>query len=134
MERQNAEQWDGIKLDVLAQAYMDTRRQMWSILAAHVGEKWQVVEQKCMEKGLKNLNQAYRSAQKKQGTYDGQHDDSGVAISDLDEENDDRLPDVPEASVQLDYSFPMQARVPSIQSMLVTYPSQTFQQQHQPPN
>jgi hypothetical protein len=46
MERQNAEQWDGVKLDVLAQAYMDARRDMWSILAARVGEKWQLVEQK----------------------------------------------------------------------------------------
>jgi hypothetical protein len=46
MERQNAEQWDGVKLDVLAQAYMEVRRDMWSILAARVGEKWQLVEQK----------------------------------------------------------------------------------------
>jgi hypothetical protein len=46
MERQNAEQWDGVKLDVLAQAYMDTRREMWSIMAARVGEKWTTIEQK----------------------------------------------------------------------------------------
>ena len=46
MERQNAEQWDGVKLDVLAQAYMEARRDMWSLLAARVGEKWQLVEQK----------------------------------------------------------------------------------------
>lgn len=47
MERQNAEQWDGgVKLDVLAQAYMEVRREMWSILAARVNEKWQLVEQK----------------------------------------------------------------------------------------
>ena len=46
MERQNAEQWDGVKLDVLAQAYMDARRELWVILADRVGEKWQVVEQK----------------------------------------------------------------------------------------
>ncbi|CAE7205856.1 hypothetical protein PTNB73_07239 [Pyrenophora teres f. teres] len=78
MERQNAEQWDGVKLDVLAQAYMEVRRDMWSILAARVGEKWQLVETKCMEKGLKNLTQAYRSAQKKleNGTYHD-HEDSG---------------------------------------------------------
>ncbi|KAL7779241.1 hypothetical protein CFE70_008744 [Pyrenophora teres f. teres 0-1] len=80
MERQNAEQWDGVKLDVLAQAYMEVRRDMWSILAARVGEKWQLVETKCMEKGLKNLTQAYRSAQKKleNGTYHD-HEDSGHA-------------------------------------------------------
>jgi hypothetical protein len=46
MERQNAEQWDGVKLDVLAQAYMEVRRDMWGLLAARVNEKWQVVEQK----------------------------------------------------------------------------------------
>jgi hypothetical protein len=46
MERQNAEQWDGVKLDVLAQAYMEVRRDMWSMLAARVGEKWQLVETK----------------------------------------------------------------------------------------
>lgn len=46
MERMNAEQWDGVKLDVLAQAYMEVRRDMWSLLAARVGEKWQLVETK----------------------------------------------------------------------------------------
>jgi len=47
MERQNAEQWDGgVKRDVLSLAYMEVRREMWSILAARVNEKWQLVEQK----------------------------------------------------------------------------------------
>jgi hypothetical protein len=47
MERENAEKWDGgVKLDVLAQAYMEVRKEMWSLLAARVGEKWQVVETK----------------------------------------------------------------------------------------
>lgn len=46
MERQNAEQWDGVKLEILAQAYMDVRQEMWSLLAARVGEKWQLVETK----------------------------------------------------------------------------------------
>lgn len=46
MERQNAEQWDGVKLDVLATAYMEVRREMWSLLANRVGEKWTLVEQK----------------------------------------------------------------------------------------
>ncbi|KAF2709445.1 hypothetical protein K504DRAFT_274305 [Pleomassaria siparia CBS 279.74] len=126
MERQNAEQWDGVKLDVLAQAYMDVRRDMWTILAAKVGEKWTLVEQKCMEKGMKNLTQAYRSAQKKQGAYD----DSGVDLEE--EESDDRQPlsDVLEDSPQPDYlhdahlhhhgqaQVQVQGRVPSIQSML----------------
>lgn len=46
MEKQNAEQWDGVKLDVLAQAYMEVRRDMWSLLASRVGERWQLVETK----------------------------------------------------------------------------------------
>ena len=46
IERQNAEQWDGVHLDVLAQAYMEVRRDMWMMLAARVGEKWQLVETK----------------------------------------------------------------------------------------
>ncbi|KAF2476241.1 uncharacterized protein BDR25DRAFT_277253 [Lindgomyces ingoldianus] len=130
MEKQHAEQWDGVKLEDLAQAYMNVRREMWSILAAQVGEKWQLVEQKCMEKGLKNLSQAYRSAQKKQGTYDSQ-DDSGIGVSDPEDEADDRhadMNDIPEGSVQYPASNSSGQRVPSIQSML-QYPS-SFQQQH----
>ncbi|KAF2751702.1 hypothetical protein M011DRAFT_393302 [Sporormia fimetaria CBS 119925] len=124
MERQNAEQWDSVKLDVLAQAYMEVRREMWSLLAARVGEKWTLVESKCMEKGLKNLNQAYRSAQKKQGTYE-EGGDSGIGHSDLDEESE-RMPsanpsDVSAPMQQYGYphAYPMpQQRMPSIQNML----------------
>ncbi|KAF2643413.1 hypothetical protein P280DRAFT_252236 [Massarina eburnea CBS 473.64] len=127
MERQNAEQWDGVKLDVLAQAYMDARREMWSILANRVGEKWTVVEQKCMEKGLKNLNQAFRSAQKKGAN------DSGISISDQDE--DDRTVELAFPHHQ---SFPYVPRVSSIQSILqptsMGYHSHShYQQQQQPP-
>ena len=46
MERQSVDEWDGPKLDLLAQAYMDARKQMWLILAYQLGEKWQVVERK----------------------------------------------------------------------------------------
>jgi hypothetical protein len=156
MERQNAEQWDGVKLDVLAQAYMEVRREMWSLLAARVGEKWQLVETKvcsslisrspfqlntdstqCMEKGLKNLTQAFRSAQKKleNGTYHDQ--DSGIGISDLEEEQEDHhvempaMPTLPEAHYYSN-GYPsqqqQQQRVPSIQSML-----HPMQHQHQHP-
>ncbi|CAN9235365.1 unnamed protein product [Alternaria alternata] len=137
MERQNAEQWDGVKLDVLAQAYMEVRRDMWSMLAARVGEKWQLVETKCMEKGLKNLTQAYRSAQKKleNGTYHD-HEDSGVGVSDLEEEQEDHhvdlhtLSTIPDTHYSAYPSYPMQRqqRVPSIQSML--QPMQQHQQHH----
>ena len=54
MEKQNAEQWDGVKLDILAQAYMEARREMWSILAARVGEKWQLVETKVGSHSTRN--------------------------------------------------------------------------------
>ncbi|KNG47297.1 chromatin binding protein [Stemphylium lycopersici] len=136
MERQNAEQWDGVKLDVLAQAYMEVRREMWNLLAARVGEKWQLVETKCMEKGLKNLTQAYRSAQRKldNGTYD-HHEDSGIGISDLEEEQEDHHADmshmstIPESHYSAYQSYPQQQqRVPSIQSML--HPMQQQHPQH----
>lgn len=87
----------------------------------------------CMEKGLKNLNQAYRAAQKKQGTYDEDHGDSGISCSDLDEEHGRhehehrRMPsatlsDIPETAYQQyqpsSYHQPTHQRVPSIQNML----------------
>ncbi|KAF1934351.1 uncharacterized protein M421DRAFT_483 [Didymella exigua CBS 183.55] len=138
MERMNAEQWDGVKLDVLAQAYMEVRRDMWSLLAARVGEKWQLVETKCMEKGFKNLSQAARSAMKKQGYNSGtyaDHADSAIGVSDFDEESDDHhtemaMPVAPASHYQntpLQYpgSYPsQQQRVPSIQSMLHQHPMQ----------
>ncbi len=46
MERRNADDWDGIKLETLAKCYMDMRREIWQALAAQTGEKWNVVEQK----------------------------------------------------------------------------------------
>jgi hypothetical protein len=79
-----------------------------------------------MEKGLKNLTQAYRSAQKKleNGTYHD-HEDSGVGISDLEEEQEDHHVDLhnmstlPETHYSAYPSYPLhQQRVPSIQSML----------------
>jgi len=70
-----------------------------------------------MEKGLKNLNQAYRSSQKKQGTYEDHNDDSGIGfLTDEDLDDSTHLPDVAEASA---YTPP---RVPSIESMLSYQP------------
>ncbi|KAF2192783.1 hypothetical protein K469DRAFT_717377 [Zopfia rhizophila CBS 207.26] len=134
MERKNAEEWDGVKLETLAEAYMEVRQEMWTILAARVGEKWTLVEQKCMEKGMKNLQQAYRSAQKKQGTYDG-HDDSGIGCSDPEDEVDRAgMADAPGAhDVYPDrYAQGQQSqRLPSIPSMLAVpgpaYSTASFQ-------
>jgi hypothetical protein len=46
MERLTTEQWDGPRRGILAEAYMACRREMWSILAVRLGEKWRLVEQK----------------------------------------------------------------------------------------
>jgi hypothetical protein len=59
MERQNAEQWDGVKLNELAEAYMEVRRDMWRLLADKVGEKWSLVEQKVYQTPL---NRPWRGA------------------------------------------------------------------------
>ena len=78
-----------------------------------------------MEKGLKNLNQASRAAQRKAGTYDG-HEDSGIGISDLDEED---MTEGLEASPPLGYPL-NPPRGPSIQSLL----REPFSAQHQRPH
>lgn len=47
MEKRNsADNWDGVKIEILAKAYVDVREQMWKLLADRVGEKWQNVEAK----------------------------------------------------------------------------------------
>ena len=46
MERRNAESWDGARVEDLARAYLDSREQMWKLVADRVGEKWQTVEAK----------------------------------------------------------------------------------------
>lgn len=46
MEKRNADDWDGTKLEGLARSYMGMRREIWAGLAEATGEKWSVVEQK----------------------------------------------------------------------------------------
>lgn len=46
MDRRNAQDWDGIKLETLAQAYMEMRQELWQPLADRIGEKWGLVEAK----------------------------------------------------------------------------------------
>jgi hypothetical protein len=48
MERRNADDWDGSKLENLAKHYMGMRREIWTGLANITGEKWNVVEQKVL--------------------------------------------------------------------------------------
>lgn len=93
MERRSADDWDGLKLETLAKNYMMMRREIWSGLANACGEKWNVVEAKCMSQGLKNLQTSARSCARRErmldtssansdslhGTYGGL-DDSGIEI------------------------------------------------------
>jgi hypothetical protein len=99
MERRSADDWDGIKLENLAKNYMNMRREIWQGLAAQTGEKWSVVEAKCMSSGLKNLQTAARSCTRRErletstqphnGAYGDPHtDDSGIGIDDLEAEYD----------------------------------------------
>lgn len=87
MERKNADDWDGYKLEDMAKHYMAMRREIWSSLAAVTGEKWSVVEAKvltspsphplllttptnkhnqCMTHGLKNLQTKARSCARRE--------------------------------------------------------------------
>ncbi|MCJ1283770.1 hypothetical protein MMC26_003101 [Xylographa opegraphella] len=68
MEKKNAENCDGVKFEELARAYVECREQMWKILGDKVGEKWQHVETKCMEKGLKTIISAARPRRAKAST------------------------------------------------------------------
>lgn len=46
IERKTADSWDKSDFEKLSMAYMSMRREIWTPLAARVGEKWTVVEQK----------------------------------------------------------------------------------------
>jgi hypothetical protein len=84
MERKGADDWDKRKLQRLAKEYMGMRREIWSGLAERTGEKWMVVEQKCMSNGLKNLQSAARTASRQErleagASLHGYDDDSGIS-------------------------------------------------------
>ncbi|KAI1174837.1 hypothetical protein F4777DRAFT_367928 [Nemania sp. FL0916] len=83
LERRGADDWDARKLERLAKDYMSMRKEIWQGLAARTGEKWMVVEAKCMHNGLKNLQSASRSAARRerleQGHLNGYDDDSGIS-------------------------------------------------------
>ncbi|PHH61706.1 hypothetical protein CDD81_8051 [Ophiocordyceps australis] len=93
MERKGADEWDARKLQRLAREYMAMRKEIWSGLAARTGEKWNIVEQKCMTNGLRNLQSAARAASRRDRLESGSHlagydDDSGVsgiALTPIDE-------------------------------------------------
>ncbi|RDA83367.1 hypothetical protein CP532_4744 [Ophiocordyceps camponoti-leonardi (nom. inval.)] len=94
MERRGAEDWDHRKLQRLAKEYMSMRREIWSGLAARTGERWNVVEHKCMSNGLKNLQSAARAASRRDRIetsshqvpgYDDDSGISGIALTPVDE-------------------------------------------------
>lgn len=114
MERRNRNDWDSRRLDALATEYMVCRREMWTMLAARLGERWALIEAKvramtfseawstadcqsnqCMEKGLKNLHSMARAAHKRsvanhhahqRGSTEDHEGDSGIGFSDGDAE------------------------------------------------
>ncbi|KAI6913317.1 hypothetical protein KC318_g4501, partial [Hortaea werneckii] len=65
IERRHVEDWDAEKLELLAHEYMICRREMWETLANRIGERWAVVETKCMEKGLRTLQATARTAHRR---------------------------------------------------------------------
>lgn len=46
IERRHVDDWDNRKLELLAQEYLACRKEMWEVLAARLGERWNVVEAK----------------------------------------------------------------------------------------
>ncbi|KAL9119565.1 MAG: hypothetical protein Q9187_003879 [Circinaria calcarea] len=71
MEKKKQEGWDGVKLEELATVYLECHEEMWQLLATKVrekldmNEKWQTLESKCMEKGLKTLTSVGRSVSRR---------------------------------------------------------------------
>ncbi|KAI5249102.1 hypothetical protein E4T42_05457 [Aureobasidium subglaciale] len=90
VERRTHEDWNTKRLDTLALEYMELRKEIWGPLAARIGERWSVVETKCMEKGLKNLQSIARAARKTSASSEDhpvsnkeEHEgDSGIGCSD----------------------------------------------------
>lgn len=46
----SANGWDYNRMQTLAKEYMSMHEEIWSGLAARVGEKWRVIEEKCMSR------------------------------------------------------------------------------------
>lgn len=84
IEQKTADNWNKSDFERLSMEYMKMRKEIWAPLAAQVGEKWNVVEQKCMSHGLKNLQSAARSGARRQRLETGHQiqgydDDSGIS-------------------------------------------------------
>lgn len=56
VERRNVEDWDVAKRSLLAQEYLQMRRELWEPLAIKMGVKWTVVEAKVIAGPRRNLS------------------------------------------------------------------------------
>ncbi|KAF2155971.1 hypothetical protein K461DRAFT_290940 [Myriangium duriaei CBS 260.36] len=65
MERRYQEDWGQEKLEELAVAYFECRQEMWAMLGEKLGARWTMVENKVMEKGVKNLQNIARASYRK---------------------------------------------------------------------
>ncbi|KAL6715918.1 hypothetical protein ACLMJK_006879 [Lecanora helva] len=73
MEKRHAtEDWGDVKVEAMSKAYLEVREEMWKMLADRIpNAKWQTVETKCMEKGLKTLHSIGKTAQRRERLQTG---------------------------------------------------------------
>ncbi|KAL2158845.1 hypothetical protein VTH06DRAFT_4037 [Thermothelomyces fergusii] len=61
IERRGMHEFSGMRLERVANEYMNMRRELWSGLADRVGMRWEVVEALCMGAGLRTIQSNARS-------------------------------------------------------------------------
>ncbi|KAL2152890.1 hypothetical protein VTH82DRAFT_4045 [Thermothelomyces myriococcoides] len=61
IERRGLHDYSGRRLEMVANEYMNMRRELWSGLADRVGMRWEVVEALCMGAGLRTIQSNARS-------------------------------------------------------------------------
>ncbi|KAK4115996.1 hypothetical protein N656DRAFT_774178 [Canariomyces notabilis] len=61
VERRGIHDYSARKLEMVANEYMNMRKEIWSGLAERVGMKWEVVESLCMSAGLRTIQSNARS-------------------------------------------------------------------------
>ncbi|KAM0454346.1 hypothetical protein ACHAPV_008425, partial [Trichoderma viride] len=69
MMRRRANGWDSNKMETLAKEYVSMHEEIWSGLAARVGENWRVIEEKCMSSDPETSQSTTHEA----GTIPGNH-------------------------------------------------------------
>ncbi|KAG6009188.1 hypothetical protein E4U21_003041 [Claviceps maximensis] len=66
VERKSEDDWDSKKMQLLGKEYQNMRKEIWSGIAARMGEKWEVVEAMCMSNGLRVLQDAARASSRRE--------------------------------------------------------------------